>query len=671
MKKASIIVHQNYLKDIVKNLHETGLMEIIDITKEQSETEDKIKEDITNHEEEICTNYEYRFSKLINILTQVSPRKSGIKAILHPDSPEVITVKDKTLDELYSHADNLLNKVEKNILENEQKLCKINEEIKKIYLKIQQINYIKDFDLDVSDVGESKYLIVKAGKTTDIETIKKQIESLESPFFNSKQFGAGKKIEWAVLIATYISEKEKIERICRENITEFNFEGLSGFPKDVLKSLENEKEKIEKEKKLIVKLLCDVASHYINNLLALREELQLERVKMEVLKNFAKTNFTYIINGWVLEKNQDVLRDFLVNVTNDHIICNFESPSINPDNPPTYFETPKWAVTFKTILELFATPKYNEVNPTLFIGIFFILFFGFMLGDAGYGLIILFLSLYGYIKLGKHSPFLKNWSFLGIWLGLTTTIVGFLTNGFFADLIPRFIYGDPDKPLYSLDVMGVHLPIDALGDPITMLSIALILALIHLNLGIILGLYQSFRRKDYKSLFTQHGSWIPLQLGGGLLIGYFIFDWRLETITMYAAIILTVLGIILLFIYNRGPLGFFSITGYIGDWLSYARLLALGLSTAGMALAINIVGKLTLTIPIIGVIIFVIIMIFAHIANLGVQSLGAAVHSLRLQYIEFFNRFYEGGGREFTPFKIRRIYTKTEEVVLEKKGEKI
>jgi V/A-type H+-transporting ATPase subunit I len=169
----------------------------------------------------------------------------------------------------------------------------------------------------------------------------------------------------------------------------------------------------------------------------------------------------------------------------------------------------------------------------------------------------------------------------------------------------------------------------------------------------------------------QHGSWIPMQIGGGLLIGFFIFNWQLDTILIYIATILTILGIVLLFIYSRGPIGFFSITGYIGDWLSYARLLALGLSTAGMALAINIVGNLSLTIPFIGAIIFIIFMVLAHIANLGVQSLGAAVHSLRLQYIEFFNRFYEGGGREFIPFKIMRIYTKTKETILEKKGEKI
>jgi V/A-type H+-transporting ATPase subunit I len=339
-----------------------------------------------------------------------------------------------------------------------------------------------------------------------------------------------------------------------------------------------------------------------------------------------------------------------------------ETPSTNPDNPPTYYHTPSWAISFKTILEMFGTPKYNEINPMFFSGIFFILFFGFMLGDAGYGLIILFASLFGYLKLGKNSPFIKGWSFLGIWLGLTATIVGFLTNGFFGDLIPKFIYGDSSKSLYSIDLMSIHLPIDGLRDPLIMLSIALILALIQLNLGITLGICQLFKNKQYKTLIFQYGSWIPLEIGGGLLIGHLILDWSFDTIFVNIGIILTLLGIILLFIHTRGPVGFFSITGFVGDWLSYSRLIALGLSTAGMALAINVVGSLIIDlIPIIGILIFVILMIIAHIANLAIQSLGAAVHSLRLQYIEFFNRFYEGGGSEFNPFKINRIYTKIKE----------
>ena len=662
MKKTSIIIHQNYVETVVKNLHETGLMEIIDISKDDLNLEIKSKNDLINFEFDTCTNYKDRFSKLINILTKVIRKKKGIKAFLNPDLPKIKIIEDKTLDEMYSYAEGFLNKIEKDILEDEQKLHKLDDETKKINLNIQQLNYIKDFNVDVLDIRESKYLIIKAGKTTDIKSIRTQIEGLEKSLIYSKQFGTGKKAEWVVIVVSYISEKEIIEKIFREIVSEFNFQGLSGFPKDILKSLEKEKEQINKETKKIVKLLCDLADHYLSDLLALREELQLEIVKIEASNNFVKTNYTYIIRGWILEKNQVALKESLALVSDDHEICNFESPSLNPDNPPTYYDTPSWAGSFKTILELFATPKYNDINPMFFAGIFFILFFGFMLGDAGYGIIILIFSLYGYFKLGKHSPFFKEWSFMGIWLGVTTTVVGFLTNGFFADLIPRFIYGDPNKPLYSLDIMGVHLPVDGLRNPIILLTVALILALVQLNLGIALGMLQAYRNKEYRALFLQYGSWIPLQVGGGLLIGHMILDWNLETIFVYIAIIVTLLGIILLFIHTRGPVGFFSITGYVGDWLSYARLIALGLSTAGMALAINVVGELVIQmIPLIGFVIFIIVMIIAHLANLLIQSLGAAVHSLRLQYIEFFNRFYEGGGREFTPFKIKRVYTKTKE----------
>ena len=662
MKKASIIIHQKYVEDAVKNLHESGLMEIIDISKEDLDLESK--NDKTNFELDNCTIYKERFSKLINILTKVKPNKKGIKAIFNPDLPYKKIVKDKTLDELYSESEGFLDKIEKKILEYEQTLHGLDEDLKKINLNIQQMNYIKDFNVDVTDFGESKYLYIKAGKTKDIKSIRTQVENLEKSLIYSKQFGTGKKVEWAIIVITYISEKEIIEKIFRENVSEFNFQGLSGFPKDILKSLEKEKEGINKETKKIVNLLRDLNIRYLNDLLALREELQLEIVKIETSNNFVKTNYTYIINGWILEKNQAHLKESLASVSDDHVIINFKSPSLNPDNPPTYYNTPSWAGSFKTILEMFATPKYNDIIPMLFVGIFFILFFGFMLGDAGYGLIIIFASLYGYFKLGKHSSLFKDWSFMGIWLGITTTVVGFLTNGFFADLIPRFIYGDPTKPLYSLDVMGIHLPIDGLRNPILLLSIALILALIQLNLGLTLGMIQTYRNKEYKALFLQYGSWIPLQLGGGLLIGYMILDWYLDKIFVYIAIIITLIGIILLFIHTRGPVGFFSITGYVGDWLSYARLIALGLSTAGMALAINVVGELIIQmIPIIGFVIFILVMILGHFANLIIQALGAGVHSLRLQYIEFFNRFYEGGGREFTPFKIKRVYTKIKEKI--------
>jgi V/A-type H+-transporting ATPase subunit I len=139
--------------------------------------------------------------------------------------------------------------------------------------------------------------------------------------------------------------------------------------------------------------------------------------------------------------------------------------------------------------------------------------------------------------------------------------------------------------------------------------------------------------------------------------------FSLDGVIFYFAIFLMAIGIILLMV-GAGPIGFFDITGYLGDWLSYARLLALGLATTGMALAFNVVSELIgEMIPIIGIVITIILLIMSHLVNMVLQALGAGVHSLRLQYVEFFNRFYEGGGRNFSPFQIKRKYTKNEEKI--------
>jgi len=663
MKKVSIIVHQDYLENVVESLHKTGLIQIINISKEEPLILKEAEKADMHPEAANCTNYELRLTRLIDILKKTQKTTSGIKAMFRPKLPEIKTVEEGSLDVLYSYTEGILHEIEQNILFYEKNLNELNDQIEKINEKILNVNYLTDFELNISDIGESTYIFSVAGITTDLQSIKEELEKVENSEFYSKQFGSGKKREWVVVIATHISEKEKVEKIVREKITIFNLSDLSGSPKIALKNLEEQKIKIENEKKQILVKLREYASENLHDLLAAREELKIERVRREVSQDFAKTRSTYILKGWALEKNEKELETLVNNVSNNYAIYTSEKPSMNPDNPPVYLETPGWAKAFRSLLEMFATPKYNEIDPVIFMGIFFVLFFGIMLGDAGYGLIILFLSIFGYIKFSKYSDMIKDWSFMGIWLGLITTIVGFLTNSFFGDLIPRFFFNNPNQQLYSLTISGIHLPVESLRDPLTILVIALIFGLIHLNVGILLAIVQSLRNKNYKSLITKHFSWVPLQTGGGLLIGAMLLRlWTLGKMEFYFSAILVVIGLILRFI-DAGPLGFFDITGYVGDWLSYARLLALGLATTGMALAFNIVGEIIpQMIPVIGIVLVPIILIIAHIANLGLQTLGAGVHSLRLQYVEFFNRFYEGGGKKYTPFLIKRKYTKLKEI---------
>ena len=657
MKKVSVIVHKNYLEDVIKNLHENGLMEIIDISKDGLEE----GESATIYQDsETCVTYELRLSRLIGILKKIKPKKTGIKSFLNPDLPHIKNVEDHNIEELFLTIEGLLEKIENNILNSEIKLQEHNETIEVINNDLKTLNYLRDFDIDISFIGESDFVLIKAGITSDLDALKSEINNHKKTVIYSKKFVKEKEITWAVLVVSHISEKEKIEKNFKDKIIEFDLKDFKGKPKDIIKSLTIKKKEIIKEKEKITKKLQEFANQQLNELLSLKEEIHLERVRKEISKNFLKTNTTYIINGWILEKDEKKIHNDLKIIANDNIICNFEKPSQNPDNPPTHLKTPRWGGGFKGLVEMFSLPKYGEINPTFIMGIFFVIFFGLMLGDAGYGLIILFLSIYGYLKIGKHSEIIHDWSIMGILMGIITTIVGLLTNGFFGDLIPRFFYDYTDKipPLYSLNLFGIQLPANPIKDPITLLIIALIFGLIHLNVGVFLGIIQAFKSKKYKEALTVKFCWIPLQLGGGMLIGYFILDFRLTDALIYISVFLVIIGIIQLFI-SEGPIGFFNITGYVGDWLSYARLLALGLATAGMALAFNVVAQLLgEMIPFIGIVITIILLVFAHMVNLGLQALGAGIHSLRLQYVEFFNRFYEGGGHEFSPFKVNRKYTK-------------
>jgi len=718
VKKVTLIVHRNYIENIIETLHKKGLMQIINIEKDEPQILKDSKKIGMHPEAESCAMYELRLTRLIDILKRIKPTKKGIKSILSPENIQIKNVVGGSIEELFSYSERYLNITEKKILEKEEKLQALNNQKEKINQDLEKIKYLTDFDFKLSDIGESKYLIVKTGITKDIDFIKEQTKKIDSVAVFSKQFGTKKKVEWAVLIVAHKKYQEEIEKISKASISEFSFEKSNNNPKNAINQLKNEIIEIEKQKNKIISELRIYSIDQLSDLLALREEIQIQRVRKEISNNFTKTDSSYIIKGWILEKNEQKIIDELSSVSDNYILQNFEKPNESHDKPPTYIKTPWWAEGFKSLVNLFSVPRYNEINPTVMTGIFFILFFGIMLGDAGYGIVLLCLSFFGFFKLGKHSKLLKEFSFMGIWMGIVTTIFGFLTNSFFGDLVPRFIYGNPEAKLYEFDIMGIHIApiLDPIRDPISILVLALILGLIHLNIGLLLGIIQALKQKKYKEFITTRLCWVSLQIGGGILIGKLILDFKLSDTLMLVGVAFVIIGFIQLFVIN-GPLGFFSITGYVGDWLSYARILALGLATGGMALAFNVVSQLlsemipsflgililmlialivlfllkklnrlgiaiwavitvvlmalfliysniintTFIGGLISLILAIIMLLVLHVVNLILQALGAAIHSLRLHYVEFFNRFYEGGGYEFSPFEMKRKYTKIEE----------
>jgi V/A-type H+-transporting ATPase subunit I len=188
-------------------------------------------------------------------------------------------------------------------------------------------------------------------------------------------------------------------------------------------------------------------------------------------------------------------------------------------------------------------------------------------------------------------------------------------------------------------------------------QISLWLGLAQLNLGFLLLGYDRLKKKEIWGVFKGTISWILIQIGAVIFIGALLIGWwDLNTILTAIGASSFILGSLLL-VFEVGPMFLFDIEGLLGDWISYTRILALGLSTFGLAMAFNIVGEMLVDIHWALVIVVVIILLVLHVFNLLLQALGAAVHSIRLQFVEFFGRFYEGGGELFEPFGREREFT--------------
>jgi V/A-type H+-transporting ATPase subunit I len=275
---------------------------------------------------------------------------------------------------------------------------------------------------------------------------------------------------------------------------------------------------------------------------------------------------------------------------------------------------------------MFGYPPYRGIDPTIFVSIFLPLFFGFMFSDVGYGILLLFVSLLLLVKATPRKKIVYDSGFVLLICSLSTILFGIFFGSFFGNLFGF-------SPLLF----------DPFKNAKTVLITALVLGLLHLNVGILLSILSNLEKKDYRAIITGNLSIVFLELGVALLF--------LES-TALGILALLMSGI--LFIANTGIMGLMDITGFVGTWFSYARLLALSLATGGIALGINIMAEQLNHIALLGPILFILLLIFGHLFNFAMNVLGSSIHSVRLHYIEFFSQFYEGGGTPFTPYTTKK-----------------
>lgn len=391
--------------------------------------------------------------------------------------------------------------------------------------------------------------------------------------------------------------------------------------------------------------------------------------KYGVLGTLMHTSKTFFVTGYVPEKYAGQLKTILT----DKFDAVAELADCD-ENAPVQLENSTFAGAFEPILESYGLPKKHEIDPSTIMGAFYVFLFGLMLSDAAYGLII-FAACFFLLKKFKNMSEGMNRSLrMFMYCGLSTLFWGVMFGGYFGDAVTVI-----SRTFFGREIEIPALWFVPLNDPMRLLIYSMLFGLIHLFTGLGIKGYMYLRDKDVKGFVCDVLSWFMLLIGLLLILMqssiYASLAGSAITLGAFgsaAAKVMAAVGaLIILFTAGRssknvgkrlakGAYSLYDITSWLSDLLSYSRLLALGLATGVIAQVVNSMGSMAGS-GVFGAVVFALVFVVGHIFNLAINLLGAYVHTNRLQYVEFFGKFYEGGGRKFNPFRENTSFIKVKE----------
>lgn len=328
---------------------------------------------------------------------------------------------------------------------------------------------------------------------------------------------------------------------------------------------------------------------------------------------------------------------------------------------PVSLKNNRFLAPAQFLVSMFGLPEYFTFDPTPVIFFSFLLFFGFCFGDVLYGALLIVLGVLLARKYREY-PSLRNFFMLLTYAGVPTIVVGALTGSWAGDLYKPEYLGS-GNPLLRLK--EATMVIDPVDQALTVLVIALIIGMFNQLLGIVMLMVRNIRQGDVKGAIYDGAFWLLLLPGVVILVSTMFFQIS-PTLTHIALGCVIVGGVGLMLTQGRGEkgpvakvvvgvaslygiVGSYGATAFIGDTLSYSRLLALGLTTGIVAMCFNMIAGMTRSIPVVGIVLFLAVLILGHLLNFILSILGGFVHSARLTFVEFFGRFYQGGAPRFAP----------------------
>lgn len=548
-----------------------------------------------------------------------------------------------------------------------EKVCGEVSRVLKLYeewsnLKTEENTIISDqaslkpwasYELPLEYEG-SAYVKVMQGiisAVADAETLKKQVEEVSEA---TEVYLLGRDEEQQYLCVFCMREEEDavFDVLKNYGFTAAAFKGMKGTVSENMERLDSRLSAVREEQKEKEKQLSELAS--------LKEDIQIyydslimERDKAKASENFLKTGSAFCLEGWMVADSQ---KEVEAVVEKNGCVCEITVPE-KGEETPVLLKNTSALVPFEAITSMYALPRSYEVDPTPIFAAFYFIFFGMMFADMGYGL-ILAVACFAVLKLypleGTAYRLIKCLGYCGV----STFIWGALFGGFLGNIVTVV-----SRTFFGHEFVITPLWFDPLSDPMKLLIFSCVLGTVHLFVGMGIKAYMYIRDGKIAEAIIEVFAWYFFIIGLALLLfGGSLFEGA-SGIGKWLAIIGAVIIVGGPLIRGKGIgrlLGLWDIygtTSYLADILSYSRLLALGLASAVIAQVFNELGSLFGG-GIAGAILFIIIAVVGHVINFAINALGSYVHTSRLQYVEFFGKFYEGGGDEFQPFTKKTKYVK-------------